>query len=229
MKKDEKLAISWCDNGTVDSLFMDGIIETMLALPKLDIQLGHLNHLIGGQIAKQRQALIEDWYATGIDWLLWVDSDVVLTPNILQKLWETADKNEKPVVCGIYFIATNPNTPMMQPVPCIFTDDGYVSKPVHPLPYDSIIPVDTAGLGLTLMHRSVIDKLKQPYEGIYFDIEVGRSGKGEDISFFRKLKEQGIPVYAHTGAVAQHLKRFIYDENYYRFWWNAAEQDNKQQ
>jgi hypothetical protein len=40
--------------------------------------------------------------------------------------------------------------------------------------------------------------------------------------FFRNLKKAGVDVYAHTGAVVKHMKRFAYDENYYALYWQAA-------
>ena len=41
--------------------------------------------------------------------------------------------------------------------------------------------------------------------------------------FFRKLKKAGIKIYAHTGAVVQHMKRFSFDVNYYNVYWDALE------
>ena len=219
--KDETLSIAWCDNGNVDSMFMGGVINALLNLEKIGIKRGSVHNVIGNQIHKQRQDLINQWETTGNDWLLWVDSDVVINKEIVQLLWETADKDTKPVVCGIYFVSPNPNQPLMTPVPCVFTDDNGYNTPIHPLPINQVIKIDVAGLGLCLMHKSVIEKLKEPYDGIYFDVSMGANAKGEDISFFRKLKEQNIPVHAHTGALAQHIKRFVFDHKYYSLWWNS--------
>jgi hypothetical protein len=51
---------------------------------------------------------------------------------------------------------------------------------------------------------------------------------GEDVSFFRKVKEVGIPVYAHTGATVKHMKRFAFDSNYYNLYWAAVQHAEKQ-
>lgn len=231
MGKKEKLSIAWCDNGSVDSLFMDGILTVLMSLPNINIELGGLHHLIGNQIAKQRQQLVEEWYKSEIDWLLWVDSDVVITPEILDLLWRSADKDNKPVVSGVYFVSPNPNHTLMIPVPCIFkmSEDAKHNEPIHPMPENTLIKIDVAGLGLTLMHRSVITKIKDKYNGVYFDIGLGEDNRGEDVSFFLKLKEQNIPVYAHTGAIAQHIKRFVFDQNYYATWWNFVAPQVQQQ
>lgn len=234
MKFEEKLAIGWCDNGMVDSLFVDGLVDVLSCLPKLNIQFGGTFHSIGSLISVQRQELIEAWYETDADWLLWIDSDVVVTEDIVKKMWDAADKEKYPVICGVYFISTSPNLPLMNSFPCIIkaNEDGELHY-VHPLPHDQLIEIDAAGMGLTLMHRSVIDKIKHIYDGIYFDTVLSKTGngKGEDVSFFKKLKEQKIPVYAHTGCVAQHIKRFVFDQNYYNLWWTAKtyQENNKEQ
>lgn len=220
MKENEKLSIGWCDRGTVDTFFMSGILETTRELPLHGITLEAMHSIVGGQIAGQRQRLIDEWYESGVDWLLWIDSDVVINSHIVKELLSVADKDERPVVCGVYFVSPNPNEPLMIPYPCIYKDTETGIIPIHPLPEKSLIKIDVAGFGLTLMHRSIVDKIKDIYNGIYFDIDIRPDGKGEDVSFFRKLKEQNIPVYAHTGCLAVHMKTFVFDINYYKFYWD---------
>jgi len=118
-------------------------------------------------------------------------------------------------------------------VPALF-DEGsneFEIQYKHPLPKDQIIKFDCAGLGLTLMHKSVVPALRQkfPDQSMFAEIEnVGEKFVGEDIVFFRKLKAAGVPVHAHTGAIAKHMKRFAYDENFYALYWQAAAQAEAQ-
>ena len=85
--------------------------------------------------------------------------------------------------------------------------------------------VDAAGFGLLLMHRSVVAPMRQrhPGQSLFGEIEAaGDAYASEDIQFFRRLKATGIPLHAHTGAVAKHMKRYALDAAYYRLYWNAA-------
>jgi GT2 family glycosyltransferase len=220
--KNETVALGWCDNGMVDGKFTEGLFFTYI----------HHKNLIadgiraqGNQIGRQRQVLIDEWYKqNNTDWLLWVDSDIVLTPQVFQMLWDVADKATKPVVTGVYFISKENEQTMMAPFPCLFmdTDDEHNIAYVHPLPANEIIRVDSAGMGLVLMHRSVVTKLKEkfPDESVFAEQPgIGVKFVSEDIVFFRKLKEAGIPVHAHTGARVKHMKRFALDENYYHNYW----------
>ena len=222
MAKD--ILIGWCDNGTVESRFMDGILSLYMAKERgeLDVNL-NATHTMGNQIFLQRQQMIEGWEETGIEWFLSVDTDVVITPQHFKQLLEIADKDKAPVVCGIYFVSPNLNDPLMTPMPCIFKQIGHGFKPIHPLPINQKIEVDAAGMGLVLMHKSILPKLKEKYpDGVYFDTALGEKSKGEDLSFFMKLKEIGVKVIAHTGVIGKHMKRFCVDENYYSLWWQTV-------
>lgn len=220
--KNETVALGWCDNGMVDGKFAEGLFFTYI----------HHRNLIadgiraqGNQIGRQRQVLIDEWYKqNNTDWLLWVDSDIVLTPQVFQMLWDVADKATKPVVTGVYFISKENEQSMMAPFPCLFmdTDDEHNIAYVHPLPANEVIRVDSAGMGLVLMHRSVVTKLKEkfPDQSVFAEVPgIGVKFISEDIVFFRKLKEAGVPVHAHTGARVKHMKRFALDENYYHNYW----------
>jgi GT2 family glycosyltransferase len=231
--KNENITIGWCDNGMVDGKFTEGLMFTML------VNKGTITDTVraqGNQIARQRQALLDEWYGENkTDWLLWVDSDIVLTPEVFKMLWDTADKVSKPVVTGTYFISKENEQSMMAPFPCLFTEsvDDNNLRYVHPLPKNEVIKVDCAGMGLVLMHRSVVTKLYEtfPGESVFAEIMNANTFIGEDIVFFRKLREAGVPVYAHTGATVKHMKRFALDEIYYNNFWQIqlliAEQRKK--
>ena len=221
----DTLAIGWCDGGITDGKFTQGIVHTILEAKKLGINITQSARVHGNQIGRQRQVLFDAWFdQSDTDWLLWVDSDIVLTVDILKKLWETANKIIKPVVSGIYFISKQDEGTLIAPLPQIFNDvDEFTIKHIHPLPDNEVIQIDCAGMGLVLMHRSIVPKLREafPGESMFAEKEApGNKYVSEDVVFFRKLKAAGVPVYAHTGAIAQHMKRFNLDEKYYGLWWN---------
>jgi len=225
----EVISIGWCDNGMVDGKFAEGVVYTTLTGIGKGLPIGNAIRVQGNQIGRQRQALMDMWYdQIKTEWLLWVDSDIVLTLDVLEMLWKVADKDTKPVVSGVYFISKQMESSLMQPMPALFDETGneFEIKYKHPLPFNQVIKVDNAGLGLTLMHKSVVPALRQkfPDQSMFAEIEnVGEKFVGEDIVFFRKLKAAGIPVHAHTGARVKHMKRFAYDDNYYALYWQAAQ------
>lgn len=224
----ERITIGWCDGGTVEGRFMSGVVNTMIEAQKQDIKIVNTIRVQGNQIARQRQSLWDFWCnLSDSEWLLWVDSDIVLTPQLLKMLWDIADKKTKPVVTGTYFVSNENEQTMMEPVPSLYreTGDMYRTQIIHPLPANEVIPVDVAGFGLMLMHRSIIEPVKAAAGEISVFGENQQAADkfvSEDVSFCRNLKKAGIQLYAHTGATAQHMKTFSFDQNYYNIYWGAV-------
>ena len=226
IKKNETVSIGWCDNGMTDGKFTEGLIAVILAGPRLGMPIASSIRVQGNQIARQRQALLDHWYdGSKTDWLLWVDSDVVINADIWKLLHDTADSKTHPMVSGIYFISKTTNGSLPVPMPVIFDDiDEYTVKYHHPLPVNEVLKIDMAGMGLVLMHRSVVTKLREKYgtEVSFFAENDQKNDKfvGEDISFFRKCKALDIPLHAHTGAIAKHMKTTTWDYDYYSLYWS---------
>lgn len=222
----ETLSVIWCDNGNTDGKFTEGLVYSIITG---SVPFHNAIRVQGNQIARQRQAAFEMWNKVGTDWALWVDSDIVLTKEIVKALWDTADKMARPVVSGVYFISKQMENTLMQPMPAIFMegDNEYQIKHVHPLPRNQVIKIDSAGLGLVLMHKSVIKALHEKFgETDFVFAENNASGEefiGEDITFFRKIKAAGIQVYCNTAALVKHMKRFALDDGYYNLYWASVE------
>lgn len=223
----ETVTIAWCDGGTVEGRFTSGIANTIIEAAKNKINIDNTIRVNGNQIARQRQSLFDYWadLATS-DWLLWVDSDIVIDYNILKMLWDVADKKTKPIVTGTYFVSNENEQTLMQPLPSLYmeTGDEFQTHVIHPLPENKVIPVDIAGFGLMLMHRSIIDPVRKAADGYSVFGEKQNPGAkfvSEDVAFCRYVKKAGIQLYAHTGAVVPHMKKFSFDKNYYNIYWSS--------
>ena len=212
----------WCDNGSTDGKFTEGIVYAALTST---LPLKSAMRVQGNQIGRQRQEALTFWYEkTDFDWILWVDSDIVLTEDALQKVWASADKTTRPVVTGTYFISKENEKSLMAPYPAVFnwTDSEYQIAYLHPLPKDALIQVGSAGFGFVLMHRNAITEMRKVHGTVpYFnETGVGEQFVSEDINFFRMMHKAGVPLYTHTGALVKHIKRFALDIEYYKFFWN---------
>lgn len=215
----ETVAIAWCDNGMVDGKFMQGVTDVML---HSGVKFATTLRSQGNQIARQRDKVINYWYDNNkSDWLFWVDSDVVVSPDTFNILWESKDAVERPIVSGVYFTTDQPEEPLMVPLPTLFnfinTEETVGVSRIHPMPKNELIKIGAAGMGFVLMHRSVVERIKEviPDVPLFSDIGHGKNFLGEDIYFFALCDKAEIPVYAHTGATAPHMKRFSFDEHYY--------------
>jgi hypothetical protein len=188
----------------------------------------------GNQIARQRDKVINHWYeGNKSDWLLWVDSDVVISPDTFKLLWDNKDVEERPILSGVYFTTDHPEESLMEPMPTLFwfvaKGEEIGIKRVHPLPKDKLLQVGAAGMGFVLMHRSVVEKIRATVPDSPMFMEMGRGTKfiGEDIYFFALCDQADIPVHCHTGATAPHMKRFSFDEHYYKAFFGGAKPEKK--
>jgi GT2 family glycosyltransferase len=221
----ETLSIGWCDGGMVDGKFMEGVLNTSLYVINNKINLLNSVRVQGNQIGRQRQVLFDGWAdQVKSDWLLWVDSDIVLTPQVFKMVWDAADKISKPVVCGTYFVSKENERSLMEPFPTLFKEgrNEFELEIIHPLPDNELIQVDSAGFGFVLMHKSIIEPMRNvsPEYSLFAEKEgIDDEYVSEDIVFFRNLKRAGIKLYAHTGAIVQHMKRFAFDIEFYKLYW----------
>jgi GT2 family glycosyltransferase len=227
----ETVALAWCDGGMVDGRFMDGLLLATMNAPKIGMNIVNKIRVNGNQIGRQRQVLFDNWAdVTKTDWLLWIDSDIVVTPDSLKLVWDSADKVSRPVVSGTYFVSKENERSLMQPFPALFKEGStkHELQIIHPLPKNELIKVDSAGFGFLLMHKSIVSKMRKvsPDYSLFAEEEgIGDKYISEDIVFFRKLKAAGVDAYAHTGALVQHMKRFSFDINYYNLYWNGLQKE----
>lgn len=222
----QKVVLGWCDNGNTDGKFVEGLASIFTTGKSLGINIDSYIRVEGNQIGRQRQALFDCWAnEANHDWLLWLDSDIHVTKETLKKLWDTADKDKRPVVSGTYFISKQLDGSLMVPFPALFNDvSEFTIEYVHPLPNNEVIKCDSAGMGLVIMHKSIVPKLREKYpnQSLFAEQEgLEDSYVGEDVVFFRKLKKAGIPLHAHTGAIGTHVKRFQLNVDYYNLYWNS--------
>lgn len=224
----DTVSIAWCDNGSVDGKFMHGVTNV---ITDSGIKFSSTIRSGGNQIARQREHVIRYWYEKAkTDWLLWVDSDVVISPDKFLRLWNKKDKDKHPIITGVYFTSKNPEEPLMVPEPTVyeFVDAGQTIaiKPIHPLPKDKFIKVDAAGMGFVLMHRSAVEKIIEnvPDAAMFMEAGTEKTFIGEDIYFFALCGKAGVEVWCDTGATVPHIKRFSFDEHYYNAFFGGVQQ-----
>ena len=226
--KNNQIIVAWCDGGSVDGKFAEGLVYSILAG---NVPIASAMRVQGNQIGRQRQNAFDYWYDyTDFDWILWIDSDIVVTPEVLQMLWNEADPVARPVISGTYFISKENEQSLMTPFPSLFswTEDPYKLAYVHPLPVNSLVRVGAAGFGLVLMHRNAAKQMREKLgnKPFFNETGVGEQFVSEDINFFRLMREAEVPLYAHTGAVVKHMKRFSFDVEFYKLFWDNEERKN---
>jgi hypothetical protein len=102
-----------------------------------------------------RQAISKRFLESGADWLFQIDDDTIPPPGTIPALVSKG----REFIAGVYFLPGPPHNPiayMRQP-------DG-LYFPVWNYPEGALIQVDSVGMGCTLIHRSVFEKIKTEHE-----------------------------------------------------------------
>jgi hypothetical protein len=219
----QKLDIAWVDNGSVDAAFASNLMTVVMSAMKAGMNINVLHRAASCNIASNRESVTTSWYEkSDADWLLCLDTDIELTWEVFQMLWEARDAVERPIISGLYFVFNSGETSMGEAIPCIYQlgEEGMV--PARSFPPSSLIRCEAAGFGIILMHRSVVKAILENYpDGLLYEEQRLPIFIGEDIAFFKKVKELDIPFYCHTGALVRHWKRFSLDHEYYKAWWKT--------
>jgi hypothetical protein len=189
-----------------------------------------------GGIPTNRNKVARDFLDnTDGEWLWFVDSDMGFAADVVDRLIDSADRTERPVVGALCFAALRRKPPegrslyaerfLIQPTTYEYveTDDELGFRPIVDYERDAVIRVAATGAACLLMHRSALDTVRAKYGDAWFDPIThpsGRKGKprtfSEDMSFCVRLQSCDIPVHVNTAVKTTHEKGFIYlDEETY--------------
>jgi hypothetical protein len=225
MKSAHKVSIGSCDPGTVNGAFAYRLIQLAQAR---SARLGPFVRVKGsGLLSKQRNRVVKQFLdGTKSDWLLLIDSDEQLSLEAFDKLLETAHDKERPVVAGLVFAGFGiQGAPYPKPVPAIFQDAPEGFLPLYKYDKDSVFEIDAAGTGCLLIHRSVLEKMRETADANqgtdwcwFWDGPVDGNWIGEDLLFCRRIKALGFPIYVNTGAILPHQKSYWLDERHHQLW-----------
>lgn len=224
MRTSDRVVLSWCDPGTVDGAFAAAIVVLATARPDRLAQVIRVqgSGLLSRTRNMQVTAFLDDTEAA---WLLMVDSDEVLAPDVFDLLVAAAHDRSHPVVSGLVFGAFPSGGPYPRPVPLAYDyiDGSFV--PVTSIEPRRLHKVDGVGTGCLLMHRSVLEAMRAdatPGMRDWCWFVDGPTGDGrwmsEDLTFCKRLGERGVPIHVHTGAVLPHRKQHWESDQTYNLW-----------
>lgn len=167
------------------------------------------------------------------EWLWWVDTDMGFPPDVVDRLLEVADPDERPVVGALCFANREMQDDGMGgwrafAAPTIMhrTDDpekvGNFQLGLEvdwTYPKDTLLRCDATGSACILIHRGVFERVQESFgEDWYSRSRSPSTGElvSEDLSFCVRLRELGIPVHVHTGVQTTHFKSIWLQEQDYR-------------
>lgn len=209
--------------GTVRHEYVGSLITMLM------YDLNHSKHvacytprMAGGCLGIYRNMSVQHFLDTSesdypnLEWLLFLDSDIQLEPDTLERLVDTATANNLQILAGLYYMPLGPGPDGI--VPSVF-DYRYVESEGHKhmvprrdIPLGELVECDGTGAGCLLIHKDVFLKLREQYGPVLpWFAESAHEGVafGEDFTFCMRAKLAGIPTYVHTGIEVGHVKNIV--------------------
>ena len=147
------------------------------------------------------------------DRLLWIDSDMVFEPDMMEKL--SADMDEgKEFVSALAFKRHLPTCPVVYKE--LTYDDTKTDKAravsYKDYPKDSVFEIAGAGLGACMMSVDLIKRVWDHYGPPFDPI----TQMGEDLSFCYRVQLVGGKMWCDSRIKVGHCGQMIYDERVYQ-------------
>lgn len=227
----DKVTLAYAHNGfEVTHSFSQSLLHLMLH------DVSHGAHIVeGGYVPTRcgtnglvgaRNLAVSTFLEVGKgDWLLWIDTDMGFERDSVERLLQAADPVERPIVGGLCFGQKETD------------DDGYFgfrtsaratifnwvqTDPDKPAwftarawyPPNTVVPCAGTGSAFILIHKSVLEKMRDEYGPSWYDQIRSDDGEmiGEDISFCMRANALGFPIHVHTGVRTTHMKHLWLSE-----------------
>lgn len=205
------IVLGYCHRPNIPHTFLESIID----IQKADIGITKIIHQSTFYIPAGRNLVVKEFLETGSEWLLFVDDDILFTHKEILELFKYADKDKAPIVGGLYFGRLGGATEVILPVWLMFEKGGTFTS-IKEFTGEALQKVDVLGMGFTLIHRSVFERIGiamgRDDDWLWFGHDL-RDGKrmGEDVTFCMRAADCGFPIYGCTAVTLGHLKTHIYD------------------
>jgi GT2 family glycosyltransferase len=146
-------------------------------------------------IHKARNLIAENAIKEKSDYVLWIDSDMVLPNGALEQLVA----HDKDIVSGMYFQKKPHFGPILYKGNKKGTYDQWIDYPENQL-----VEVDGTGFGICLIKTSVFKKMGKDWFDPYPKTRKNPVINGEDLAFCKRAKLAGFKIFVDTSLQAAH-------------------------
>jgi len=149
--------------------------------------------------------------ASGYDRVLWLDSDMVFSPDLLRRMSAVMDANpEIEILSGIFFTRRFPV------MPCIYSflgeKDGQPAFEFYKdYPRDSLFETQGCGFAAVMTSVELLKRVGGEYGHPFSPI----LGYGEDFSFCIRARGVGAKIWCDSSIKVGHVGASIFDEAVY--------------
>ena len=169
-----------------------------------------LSMQMGSLIYTSRNTLATKAIQTEADYVLWLDSDMVFEPDILERLMKTLTENDLDIVSGLYFRRTAPYSPVLFDKLERKHGEVFEWAEFKEIP-NQLFEVGGCGFGCVLMKTDPFFDVQSKFGNMFAPI----GDTGEDLAFCWRARQCGFKVWCDPSIICGHVGYMISDEKYY--------------
>lgn len=175
---------------------------------------------VGSLVYNARNNLARQAIKSEADFVLWLDSDMVFSPDLLQRMLKVCQDEHIDFLTGLCFRRKPPYTP------CLFdrlekVGNGASYTALLSVP-DGRFKVGGCGFAGVLMSTDVLLSVAAKFNGRMFD---PMDGFGEDVSFCWRARQCGYDIWCDSEIELGHVGNCIVTRKYFEAF-NEGEQNN---
>ncbi len=152
-------------------------------------------------IASKRNFLVQRALDIGAQNILFIGDDVIIPPMLILQMLQRRRMGAQ-IITGVYWSKTYP------PQPYIWK--GFLTGAFYDWHVGDYFQIDWAGCDCLMINTAVFRQIEPPWFSLEYKYhQGGASGCNgtEDLYFFGKVKEAGIPVWCDAGIQCGHIDR----------------------
>ena len=165
---------------------------------------------VGSLVYNARNNLARQAIKSEADWVLWLDSDMVFSPDLLQRMLKVCTENGIDFLTALCFRRKPPFTP------CLFDRLDKVGRGASYTALMSVpdgrFKVGGCGFAGVLMSTDVLMSVASKFDGRMFD---PLEGFGEDVSFCWRARQCGYDIWCDSEIEMGHVGNCIVTRAYF--------------
>lgn len=197
-------------------------VEFMLSMLRLNrVPETHYSTTVATLIYDSRNAFAARAITEGYDRIMFIDSDMVFDPDLLERLTRDMDKGLE-YVSGLFFSRQSPTKPMIYArADVVKAEDGTPKAETESYtvyPKDMLFEVQASGFGAVLIDTGLVKRVWDRFGPPFMPTPT----MGEDLAFCVRARQVGAKLYCDSRAKVGHIGQRIFDEQLYLDEWNSG-------
>lgn len=165
----------------------------------------------GSLIYTARNDLATQSVKEDVDYVFWLDSDMVFAPDTLVRMLKTVQENDIDILTGLYFRRVPPFSPVIFDRLDIKPNGVCSFSSFETIP-DHLFEVGGCGFGCVLMTPEVFMSVLSRHGNMFSPI----GNNGEDVAFCWRARNCGYKIYCDPSIICGHVGHTVIDDQFYK-------------